>query len=157
MNINIRYATEKDCEVILDFIKELAIYEELEGQVVATVSDLQESLFNQKKAEVLLLEEDNQAVGFALFFMNYSTFLGKANIYLEDLYVKEAYRNKGYGKLLLQELATIALESGCERLDWSCLDWNEEAIDFYKRIGAKPLSEWTIFRLDKEGLEKFIK
>jgi Predicted acetyltransferase len=157
MNIKVRYANEEDCGVILDFIKELAIYEQLEDQAVATINDLRESIFNQKQAEVLLLEEDNQAVGFALFFMNYSTFLGKSNIYLEDLYVNEQSRGKGYGKMLLQRLAAITLERDCERLDWACLDWNEKSIAFYESVGAKPLSEWTTFRLDKEGLEKFIK
>ena len=157
MSISVRYANENDCEVILNFIKELSIYEKLEDQVVATVEDIKETIFDKKHAEVLLLEADNQAVGFALFFMNYSTFLGKANIYLEDLFVKETHRNNGYGKMLLQKLATIALERGCERLDWSCLDWNEKAISFYKQIGAQPLSDWLNFRLNKEGLKEFIK
>ena len=157
MRIQVRYANINDCELILSFIKELAVYEKLENEVVATVADLEVSLFHEKEAEVLLLEEDDQAVGFALFFTNYSTFLGKGNIYLEDLYVKEECRGRGYGKRLLAKLAEIALERGCQRLDWACLNWNTSSIEFYKSIQAKPLDEWTTFRMDTEAMENLVK
>jgi Sortase and related acyltransferases len=154
-DVRIRYAEKKDSTIILSFIKQLAIYERLETAAVATVKDIEQSLFEKKEAEVLLIEENEMPVGFALFFHNYSTFLGKSNIYLEDLYINEKSRGNGYGKMLLQRLAAITLERGCERLDWACLDWNEKSIAFYKSVGAKPLSEWITFRLDKEALEKF--
>ena len=154
-DVRIRYAEKKDSTIILSFIKQLAIYERLETAAVATVKDIEQSLFEKKEAEVLLIEENEMPVGFALFFHNYSTFLGKSNIYLEDLYINENSRGNGYGKMLLQRLAAITLERGCERLDWACLDWNEKSIAFYKSVGAKPLSEWITFRLDKEALEKF--
>jgi len=157
MRIKVRYANINDCELILSFIKELAVYEKLENEVVATVADLEVSLFHEKEAEVLLLEEDDQAVGFALFFTNYSTFLGKGNIYLEDLYVKEECRGRGYGKCLLAKLAEIALERGCQRLDWACLNWNTSSIEFYKSIQAKPLDEWTTFRMNTEAMENLVK
>jgi len=155
-DVRIRYAEKEDSTIILSFIKQLAIYERLETSAVATVKNIEHSLFEKKEAEVLLIEENEIPVGFALFFHNYSTFLGKSNIYLEDLYINEKSRGKGYGKMLLQRLATITLERGCERLDWACLDWNEKSIAFYESVGAKPLAEWITFRLDKEALEKFV-
>jgi len=155
-DVRIRYAEKEDSTIILSFIKQLAIYERLETAAVATVKNIEHSLFEKKEAEVLLIEENEIPVGFALFFHNYSTFLGKSNIYLEDLYINEKSRGKGYGKMLLQRLAAITLERGCERLDWACLNWNEKSIAFYESVGAKPLSEWITFRLDKEALEKFV-
>ena len=155
--VRIRFATKKDSDTILSFIRLLADYECLKEEAVATLEDIECSLFEKKEAEVLLLEENDIPMGFALFFHNYSTFLGKSNIYLEDLFISEQSRSKGYGRMLLQRLAEIALERGCERLDWACLNWNEKSIAFYESVGAKPLSEWTTFRLDKEGLENFIK
>lgn len=153
----IRFATEKDVPEILGFIKALSVYEKMEDQVVATEESLRVSLFEKKQAEVIFAEEAGLAVGFALFFHNYSTFLGKANLYLEDLFVKEAYRGKGYGKALLNELAQIAVKRDCERLDWVCLNWNEPSIDFYKSLGAKPLPEWLIFRLEGKALDQMAK
>jgi len=148
----IRFAQVEDIPVILDFIKELAAYEKMSDQVVATEAILKTSLFDKKQAEVIFKEDQGQVVGFALFFHNFSTFLGKANLYLEDLYVKEAYRGRGHGKDLLKALAKIALERDCGRLDWVCLKWNQPSIDFYKSLGAKPLEEWMIFRLEDQAL-----
>lgn len=153
----IRFATEKDVPEILNFIKALSVYEKMEDQVVATEESLRVSLFEKKQAEVIFAEEAGVAVGFALFFHNYSTFLGKANLYLEDLFVKEAYRGKGYGKALLNELAKIAVKRDCERLDWVCLNWNKPSIEFYKSLGAKPLPEWLIFRLEGKALDNMAK
>lgn len=155
--MEIRFATRKDVKTILEFIKELATYENLLGEVVATEELLTEWIFDKKKAEVLLLEVENNAVGFALFFHNFSTFLGKAGIYLEDLFVKKEHRGKGYGKALLKELAKIAVKRGCGRLEWSCLDWNKPSIDFYLSLSAKPMDEWTIYRLQGEDLTYFAK
>ena len=155
--MEIRFATRKDVKTILEFIKELATYENLLGEVVATEELLTEWIFDKKKAEVLLLEVENNAVGFALFFHNFSTFLGRAGIYLEDLFVKKEHRGKGYGKALLKELAKIAVDRGCGRLEWSCLDWNKPSIDFYLSLSAKPMDEWTIYRLQGQDLTDFAK
>ena len=155
--MEIRFAQKTDVKTILEFIKELASYENLLGEVVATEELLTEWIFDKKKAEVLLLEVENKPVGFALFFHNFSTFLGKAGIYLEDLFVKKEYRGKGYGKALLKELAKIAVKRGCGRLEWSCLDWNKPSIDFYLSLSAKPMDEWTTYRLQGEDLTNFAK
>ena len=149
-----RYANEQDTGIILDFIKELATYENMLDEVVATEELLKEWLFDKKAAEVLFALEDGKEVGFALFFHNFSTFLGRGGIYLEDLYVKPEYRGKGYGKALLKELARIAVERGCGRLEWSCLDWNQPSIDFYLSLDAKPMDEWTLYRATGETLHK---
>ena len=146
-NILIRYATEKDTRLILNFIKELAEYEKMLNEVVATEELLKEWLFEKKSAEVIFALEGEVEVGFALFFHNFSTFLGRAGLYLEDLYVKPEYRGKGYGKGLLRTLAQIAVERGCGRFEWSCLDWNKPSIDFYKSLGAVPMEGWTTYRL----------
>ena len=122
-------------------------------EVVATEDLLNEWLFNKKTAEVIFALEDGVEVGFALFFHNFSTFLGKAGIYLEDLYVKPEYRNRGYGKGLIKKLAEIAVERDCGRLEWSCLDWNRPSIDFYLSLGAEPMDEWTVYRLSGKTLE----
>jgi len=155
--MEIRFAQKTDVKTILEFIKELATYENLLGEVVATEELLTKWIFDKKKAEVLLLEVDNNVVGFALFFHNFSTFLGRAGIYLEDLFVKKEHRGKGYGKALLKELAKIAVDRGCGRLEWSCLDWNKPSIDFYLSLSAKPMDEWTIYRLQGEELTDFAK
>lgn len=154
MGYKIRQATVEDVPLILELIKALADYEKLLDEVVATEESLKESLFEKKQAEVIILEEHGEGVGFALYFHNFSTFLGKANLYLEDLYVKPAYRGKGYGKALLSELASIAVNRDCERLDWWCLDWNQSSIDFYKSLGAIPMDEWTVYRVTGENLKK---
>lgn len=153
----IRFAEESDVSAILGFIRELAIYENMLEDVVATEELLKEWIFEKKKAEVLLAEENGTAVGFALFFHNFSTFLGRAGIYLEDLFVMLEHRGKGYGKALLKKLAQITVERGCGRLEWSCLDWNQPSIDFYLSLGAKPMDEWTVYRLTGETLENMAK
>lgn len=152
--MEIRYAERKDTAIILNFIKDLAVYENMLDQVVATEELLGEWLFDKKAAEVIFAMEDGKEVGFALFFHNFSTFLGRAGIYLEDLFVLPEYRGKGYGKGLLRKLAQIALERGCGRLEWACLDWNKPSIDFYLSLGAQPMDEWTTYRLTGETLHK---
>ena len=147
-----RFAGEADVPVILDFIRGLAEYEHMTDDVVATEALLREWIFEKGKAEVLFALEDGVPVGFALFFHNFSTFLGRAGIYLEDLFVKPAYRGRGYGKGLLRTLAEIAVERGCGRLEWSCLDWNRPSIDFYLSLGAKPLDDWTMYRVTGDTL-----
>ena len=153
-DFSIRFATAGDAGKILFFIKSLAEYEKLSSEVVATEELLREWIFEKKKAEVIFAVEDGKEVGFALFFHNFSTFLGRAGIYLEDLFVLPEYRGKGYGKALLRELARITVERGCGRLEWCCLDWNKPSIDFYLSLGAKPLDDWTIYRLTGETLQK---
>ena len=153
-NISFRYAEEKDAALILGFIRELAEYENMSADVVATEELLREWIFEKKKAEVIFALEDGREVGFALFFHNFSTFLGRAGLYLEDLYVKPEYRGKGYGKGLLKKLAQIALERKCGRLEWTCLDWNRPSIDFYLSLDAKPMDEWTIYRLTGDSSKR---
>ncbi len=155
--INFRYATETDAALILDFIKGLAEYEKMLDEVIATEDLLKEWIFEKNKAEVIFALEDGKEVGFALFFHNFSTFLGRAGIYLEDLFVKPEYRGKGYGKGLLKKLAQIAKERGCGRLEWWCLDWNKPSIDFYLSLGAEPMDEWTTYRVTGENLDKLAK
>ena len=149
-----RYAEEKDTALILQFIKELAEYEHMLNEVVATEELLTEWMFQKEKAEVIFALEDGKEVGFALFFHNFSTFLGRAGIYLEDLYVKPEYRGKGYGKGLLKKLAQIAVKRGCGRLEWWCLDWNKPSIDFYLSLGAEPMNDWTVYRFAGDSLNK---
>ena len=153
-NIKFRAATRRDIPLILEFIKNLAAYEELLDEVVATEEILDEWIFGKDKAEVIFVMEEDVEVGFALFFHNFSTFLGRAGIYLEDLYVKPEYRNKGYGKALLERLAQIAVERGCGRLEWWVLDWNTPSIEFYKSLGAEPMDDWTVFRITGDTLLK---
>lgn len=147
-----RPATPADIPQILTFIKLLAEYEKLADEVTATEALLHEWLFENKKAEVIFAEVENEAVGFALFFYNFSTFLGRAGLYLEDLYIKEAHRGKGYGKAVFQELARLATERGCGRLEWQCLDWNKPSIDFYLSLNARPMNDWTVYRLTGNAL-----
>lgn len=148
----IRFATAQDIPIILDFIKKLAEYEKMSDEVVATEELLNEWIFQKQKAEVIFALEDGKEVGFALFFHNFSTFLGKAGIYLEDLFVLSEYRGMGHGKALLSKLAEIACERGCGRLEWSCLDWNKPSIDFYLSLGASPMEDWTVYRVTGEKL-----
>jgi GNAT superfamily N-acetyltransferase len=150
----IRNAVITDAPIILDFIKALAVYEHLEDRVTATIEKITHSLFERKDAEVIIGEYQGQPVTFALFFHNYSTFLGQANLFLEDLYVHEAYRGHGFGQKMLSHIAKIALERECARLDWWCLDWNTSAIEFYKRMGSIHLKEWTVFRVQDEALKQ---
>ena len=148
-----RKAERKDVALILEFIRELADYEKMLDEVVATPELLEKWIFDERKAEVIFALEGEREVGFALFFHNFSTFLGRAGIYLEDLYVRPECRGKGYGKALLRELARIAVERGCGRLEWWCLDWNKPSIDFYLSLGAEPMKDWTVYRIAGETLK----
>lgn len=150
----IRFAGTQDTGTILRFIRALAVYEKLEQECFAEEDSLRTNLFGPKPyAEVLLIEEEGEATGFALFFHNFSTFLGKPGLYLEDLFVDPAHRGKGHGKALLKRLAELAVARGCGRLEWSVLDWNQPSIDFYLSLGARPMEDWTIYRLDGAKLE----
>ena len=153
MDLTFRFAVEQDTPLILNFIKELADYEHMLDQVVADEATLADQLFQKKNAEVLFALENGREVGFALFFHNFSTFLGRSGLYLEDLYVRPDCRGKGYGKGILQKLASIAVERGCGRLEWWCLDWNKPSIDFYLSLGAEPMSGWTVYRLTGDTLK----
>lgn len=152
-NLTFRYAQREDTPLILEFIKELADYEKMLPEVVATEELLEAWIFDKQKAEVLFAVLEGEKVGFALFFHNFSTFLGRAGLYLEDLFVKPAYRGKGYGKAILKKLAAIALERDCGRLEWWCLDWNRPSIDFYLSLGAEPMTDWTVYRLTGDTLK----
>ena len=146
--LNFRFAVREDTPLILQMIRELADYEKLLDEVGATEPVLEEWLFDRQKAEVLfVLTPEGKEAGFALFFHNFSTFLGRAGIYLEDLYVRPEYRGRGYGKGLIRRLAALAVERGCGRLEWWCLDWNQPSIDFYLSLGAEPMSDWTVYRI----------
>lgn len=145
--VNIRFAREDECNVILELINGLAVYEKMEDEVAATVERLHETLFVNRDAEVLLAEYKGAVVGFSLFFRNYSTFLGKPGLYLEDLFVKEDARGKGIGKKLFKALANIAIERDYGRMEWCCLNWNHKSIDFYLHIGAKVMDEWKTYRI----------
>ncbi|BAE85464.1 GNAT family N-acetyltransferase [Desulfitobacterium hafniense] len=151
-DFKLRFAEVDDAALILEFIRELADYENMLPEVIATEDVLRESLFERKMAEVVIGEYKNRPVAFALFFHNFSTFLGRPGIYLEDLYVKPDMRGKGIGKMMLAFLAQLALERNCGRLEWWCLDWNEPSIQFYKQLGAVPMDEWTVYRVDDEAL-----
>jgi|SRR5215467_11470715 GNAT superfamily N-acetyltransferase len=151
----IRPATVADVPMILELICALADYERAPNEVTASEEILKEALFGAKPAaEVLLLLENENAAGFAVFFHNFSTWLGRPGLYLEDLFVRPEHRGKGYGRALLIELAKIARERNCGRLEWAVLDWNEPAINFYRKLGATPMHEWTVFRLTRDGIAK---
>lgn len=152
--LDFRYAERKDAGLILKFIKDLAKYEKMENEVIATEALLKEWIFDKQKAEVIFALKDGKEVGFALFFHNFSTFLGRAGIYLEDLYVMPKHRGFGYGRAILRKLAQIAVERGCGRLEWWCLDWNKPSIDFYLSLGAEPMSDWTAYRIAGDMLNK---
>ena len=150
----IRKAEREDAALVLEFIKGIAKYEKMENEVEATVELLKEQLFDKGRAEVIFAMEDGKEVGFALFFHNFSTFVGRGGLYLEDLYVYPEYRGKGYGKALFLELVRIANERKCGRMEWVCLNWNTPSIEFYRSLGAVPLDEWTTYRLDEKGIER---
>jgi GNAT superfamily N-acetyltransferase len=153
--LRIERATPRDVPLILRLIKDLAEYERMSNDVVATEDGLHETLFGaHPSAEVVIGYAGSEPAGFALFFHNYSTFLGKRGLYLEDLFVMPEYRGRGYGKALLTHLARLATERGCGRFEWTALDWNEPAIGFYKKLGATPMHDWTIFRVTGEALQK---
>ena len=152
--LTFRSATEQDTGLVLQFIRALAEYEKMLDLVVADEALLEDQLFRKKNAEVIFAMEDGKEVGFALFFHNFSTFLGRSGLYLEDLYVFPECRGKGYGKALLRKLASLAVDRGCGRMEWWCLDWNQPSIDFYRSLGAEPMNEWTVYRLTGETLER---
>ncbi|NKF07585.1 GNAT family N-acetyltransferase [Clostridium gasigenes] len=153
-DFKLRFAEIKDVSLILEFIRELADYEKMLHEVVTTEEVLIESLFERKMAEVIIGEYKNKPVAFALFFHNFSTFLGRPGTYLEDLYVKPEMRGKGIGKIMLSFLAKLSVERKCGRLEWWCLDWNEPSIKFYKQMGAVPMDEWTVYRVHDDALDK---
>jgi GNAT superfamily N-acetyltransferase len=155
LSVKIRAAVAADTPEILRLIRALAEYEKLSHKVTATEDKLRQALFGPRPgAEALLACEEGRVVGFALFFHNFSTFLGSAGVYLEDLFVDPESRGRGYGYRLLQRVAQLALERGCGRLEWAVLDWNQPAIDFYQSLGARPLDDWTLYRLTEESLHK---
>ena len=154
-NPNIRPAKPEECKLVLEFIKKLADYEKCSNEVIADEETLYHSLFVEHSAEVLFAEEEGAVVGFALFFHNFSTFVGRKGLYLEDLFILPEKRGRGYGKALLKHLARLAVERNCGRMEWICLDWNQPAIKVYRSIGAIPMDEWTVQRLDETALKKF--
>lgn len=151
--LTFRFAEEKDVGTILFFIRELAEYEHLAGEVVATEALLREWIFEKGRAEVVFAMAEGREVGFALFFHNFSTFLGRSGLYLEDLFVLPQYRGRGYGRAILEHLAFLAAKRGCGRLEWWCLDWNQPSIDFYLSLGAEPMKDWTVYRLAGDTLQ----
>lgn len=153
----IRNTSIEDSEIVLSYIKKIATYEHMSDLVVATVDDIRETIYKKNQASVVIAEVGGKPIGFMLYFYTYSTFLGRANLYLEDIYIDELYRHQGYGKLMFKTLAQIAVEKGCHRIDWVCLDWNKKSIEFYENLGAKPLSDWITFRLEKNEIEKVSK
>ena len=154
---NIRPARPDEAGVVLDLIKQLAVYERCENDVVADEATIRQSLFVERSAKVVLAEEEGMVVGFALFFHNFSTFVGRKGMYLEDLFVIPEKRGLGYGKALLKYVAKLAVQRNCGRMEWICLDWNEPYLRIYRSIGAVPMSEWTVQRLDEQALKAFAK
>lgn len=154
MKLDFRFATREDVPLVLSLIRELARYERLEHEVVADEATLERELFDERGAEVVFAVVGRREVGFALFFHNFSTFLGRRGLYLEDLYVRPEFRGRGVGTALIRELARIACERGCGRLEWWCLDWNEPSIRFYRSLGAVPMDEWTVFRISGDTLRE---
>ena len=152
-----RYATEEDAAIVLEFIKGIATYENMLDEVINTEEMIKEIVFGKGNAEVIFVLEGEKEVGFALFFHNYSTFVGKSGIHLEDLFVWPEYRGKGYGKALFLEVARIAKERGCGRMEWTCLDWNTPSINFYLSMGAIPMEEWTIYRLTADQIDNLLR
>ena len=153
----IRPAKPEEAGLVLEFIKKLAVYEKCADEVVADEATIYHSLFVEHSAEVVFAEEDGMVIGFALFFHNFSTFVGRKGLYLEDLFVLPEKRGRGYGKALLKYLANLAVERNCGRMEWICLDWNQSALQVYRSIGAIPMDEWTVQRLDEQALKRFAK
>lgn len=153
-SFTIRQAERRDVPLLLEFIRGIAKYERLENEVIATPEKLEAEMFDHHRADAVFVVVDGLEVGFALYFYNFSTFIGHSGLYLEDLFVWPEYRGKGYGKALLLHLAAIARDRNCGRMEWTCLDWNQPSIDFYLSLGAKPMNDWTIYRLDADALKK---
>ncbi|MCO5259323.1 MAG: GNAT family N-acetyltransferase [Crocinitomicaceae bacterium] len=151
-NFSIRQATKADAPKVVDLIQQLAAYEKLSHEAVMTVELIEQNVFEKEYAHVLMASENDEIIGFALYFFNFSTFKGKPGLYLEDLYIEQTHRGKGYGKKLLIELAKIASKMNCGRMEWSVLDWNTPSINFYKSLGAEPMDEWTVYRLTEEKI-----
>ncbi|MGL5648117.1 MAG: GNAT family N-acetyltransferase [Clostridium sp.] len=151
--LRLRQARVEDTKIILELICEIAKYEKMLDRVIATEESIKDSIFFKKEAEVLLVEVNEKVIGYVLYFFNYSTFLGRSGFYLEDIYIKEEYRKKGYGKEIFKVIGKIAYEKGCHRMEWSCLNWNTPSIEFYKNLGAIPMSEWTVYRLTREKIK----
>lgn len=148
----IKKATSSDAFVLLELILELASYEKMLDEVSATHEQLKTHIFDHNHAQALLFYEDEVVVGFTIYFFNYSTFTGRPGLYIEDIYMKEMYRGRGYGKQVFKYLSQVAINNDCARMEWSCLDWNTPSIAFYLKIGAKPMEDWTVYRLDEEGI-----
>ena len=153
MELTFRFAERGDTPLILKFIKDLAEYEKMSDEVIATEEILENWIFDKGRAEVIFAVAEGQDVGFALFFHNFSTFLGRAGIYLEDVFVKPEYRGRGFGRAIMKKLAQIAAERGCGRFEWWCLNWNTPSIGFYKSLGARPMEDWTVYRLEGKALD----
>ncbi len=156
-SLKIRETSEEDCSLILSLIKDIAEYEKMSDEVIATEESLRESIFKNKRAEVVILELDEKAIGYALYFYNFSTFIGKSGLYLEDIFIKKEARGKGIGKEVFKFLVKKAKEEGCKRMEWACLDWNEPSIKFYKSLGAIPMDDWTIYRLTEKEINRLSK
>lgn len=156
-DVEFKRATEKDVPIILDFIRQMAVYEKMLDKVKATEESLKESIFDNNRAEALLIKVNGEFVGYIMYFFNFSTFVGREGIFLEDIYINPEYRGMGIGKKVFRLLASIAKENNYERIEWTCLDWNEPSLKFYKSMGAKTMNEWIIHRLDKEAIDELIK
>ena len=156
-NVDIRKAERQDVPLLLEFIKGIARYEKMENEVIASADVLEREMFDEHRAEAVFAVVDGREVGFALYFYNFSTFVGHSGLYLEDLFVWPEDRGKGYGKALLLHLVKIARERYCGRMEWSCLNWNQPSIDFYLSLGAMPMKDWTVYRLDAVALERLSK
>ncbi|MDY6227224.1 MAG: GNAT family N-acetyltransferase [Clostridium sp.] len=152
--LKIRETREEDCGLILSFIKEIAEYEKMSEQVIATEETIRESIFKNNRAEVVILELEEKPIGYALYFYNFSTFIGRSGLYLEDIFIKKKFRGKGIGKEAFKFLIKKAKEEGCKRIEWTCLNWNEPSIKFYKSLGAFPMDEWTTYRLSEKEINK---
>lgn len=156
-NLKIREAIEDDTQLILSLIKEIAEYENMSNEVIATEESLRKSIFENNRAEVVLVELDNKAIGYTVYFYNFSTFIGRNGLYIEDIFIKKEARGKGVGKEVFKFLGKKAKEEGCKRIEWACLNWNEPSIKFYKFLGAVPMDEWTTYRLTEKEIEKLTK
>ena len=150
--LNLRETNSNDTELIFTFIREIAEYEKMTNDVICNEDILRKSLFEEKRAYTLIVELNNRPIGYAMYFFNFSTFIGRAGLYVEDIFLRKEYRGKGYGKEIFRILAKIARENSCERMEWVCLKWNEPSLEFYKSLGAKPLDEWTTLRLTKKEI-----
>ena len=152
----LRNSVNEDVDLILSLIKEMAIYENMLNEVIATKESIMESIFEKKQAEAMIAEFNGKPIGYVLYFFNYSTFVGRSGFYLEDIYIKKEYRGMGLGKEIFKVISKIAHENGCKRMEWSCLNWNAPSIKFYKSLGAIPMDEWTVYRLTEDNIKSII-